>query len=83
MLLFMLIWPGRLNSKPFKKAAPLAFGPAFGPSVEFWVQLSYPQKLNQRSNQSHYSTWHSNKSPPHNWFQVLHVIQVVVEFVGL
>ena len=34
------------------------------PSVEFWVQLSYPLKLSPRSNQSHYGTWHSNKNPP-------------------
>ena len=48
----------------FKEAAPLALGPPFGPSVEFWVQLPYPQRFSSRSNQSRCDTWRDTKNHP-------------------
>ena len=55
---------GRFDPHFFKKSAPLAPGPTFGPWVEFWVQLPYPRKYSSRSNQSRCDTWRDTKNHP-------------------
>ena len=59
---------GRFSPHFFKEAVPLALGPPFRPSVEFWVQLSYPQRFSSRSNQSRCDTWRDTKNHPSQLF---------------
>ena len=55
---------GRFGPHFFKEGAPLAPGPTFGPWVEFWVQLRYPQRFSSLPNQSRCDTWRDTKNHP-------------------
>ena len=49
----------------FLRSVPLALGPNFGPSVEFWVRLPLSLYWSPCRDRSRHATWHCYKNTPH------------------